>query len=107
MGLKPGVEKAAVDRSGVVQEKLRFDASDVGGVEQQFDKPVQKDSGDLGTLLRVTGECERIADDGLMTFVYAEGVSGDLSSIKSDEAGKDTRVEVLQKEFGGAVVVPA
>ncbi len=48
-----------------------------------------------------------VADDSLMAFVDAEGVAADAAAVESDEAGEDARVEILQEELGGGLVVPA
>ena len=107
VGLKASFEEAAIEEPGVVEEQLRFDATDVGRVEEKLDEAVEKDLGDLAALLGISCERVGVTDYGLVAFVDAEGVAGDFAAIESDEAGKDAGVEVLQKEFGGAAVVPA
>ncbi len=104
---KPAARKRLVDGAGVVEEKLRFDALDAGGVVQELEQVVEEGLGDLKHLRRVVGDGEGVADDGFLAFVDAEGEAADAAAIERDEAGQDAGVEVLEEELGGALVVPA
>ena len=55
----------------------------------------------------IVGYCVGIAYDGFVSLVDAEGEAADASAVQRDEAGQDAGVEVLQQQFGGALVVPA
>ena len=74
---------------------------------QKLKKLVEELLGDLKDLGVVVCSGEGIADYGFLAFVDAEGESADASAIEGYEAGKDARVEVLEEEFGGALIVPA
>ena len=50
---------------------------------------------------------EGVADYGFLAFVDAEGEAADASAIEGDKAGQDAGVEILEEEFGGALIVPA
>jgi hypothetical protein len=71
-------------------------------LEQAMEKQLRGLEG-LGDIVR---EGVDVADDGLMAFVDAEGVAAYASTVEGDEAGQDARVEVLEQELGGGLVVP-
>ena len=61
-----------------------------------------------GQSLRGIGGCgEGVADYGFLAFVDAEGEAADAAAVEGDESGEDARVEVLEEELGGALIVPA
>ena len=102
-----GGEERLVDGAGVVEEELRFDALDAGGVVEELEELVEQGVGD-GEGLRGVGGCgEGVADYGFLAFVDAEGEAADAAAVEGDESGKDARVEVLEEELGGALIVPA
>ena len=102
-----GGEEGFVDRAGVVEQKLRLDPLDAGGVMQELEQLVEKGLRDLKHLRGVVGYGEGVADDGLLAFVDAEGEAADASAVERDKAGQDAGVEILQEQLGGALVVPA
>ncbi len=75
-------------------------------MEQEFNQPAQQGVDDLQALFRSGGEPERVSDYGLMSLVDAEGVADQSSALERYKAGKDARVEILQKKFGRTSVVP-
>jgi len=102
-----GGQEGLVDGAGVVEEKLRFDSLNAGGVLQELEQLVEKRLRDLNHLRGVAGYGEGVADDSLLTFIDAKGKAADASAIERDKAGQDAGVEILEEEFGGALVVPA
>jgi hypothetical protein len=61
----------------------------------------------LQHLRGVVGYGEGVAYDSFLGFVDAEGEAADASAIEGDKAWQDAGVEILEEEFGGALVVPA
>ncbi len=102
-----GLEEGLFDGAGAVEEKLRLDAVDVGRVQEEIEEGAKEGVGDVQGCGWVVGYCVGVSDDGLVSFVDAEGETADASAIERDEAGQDAGVEVLQQQLGRALVVPA
>ena len=100
-------EEGLVDGSGVVEEELRLDAMNAGGVLQELNEVVEEGAGDVQHLAGLVGYGEGIPYDGFVSLVDAEGEAADAATVERDKAGEDTRIEILEEEFGGALVVPA
>ncbi len=101
------LEEGLFERAGVVEEELGLDAIDVGRVLEEFEEAVEEEAGGVEGGGDVAGEGVDVADDRLVALVDAEGVAADASTVQGDEAGEDARVEVLEQELGGGLVVPA
>ena len=102
-----GGAKRLVDGAGVVEEKLRLDALNARGVLEELKEIVEEGLRDLKHLRWVVCGGEGVADNGFLAFVDAEGEATDAAAIEGDEAGQDAGVEILEEEFGRALVVPA
>jgi hypothetical protein len=102
-----GGEEGFVDRTGVVKQKLRLDPLDAGRMLQELKEMVQKELGDVDHLRRIVRKRKGVAYYGFLAFVDAEGEAADAAAVERDEAGQNAGVEVLQEEFGGALIVPA
>src|SRR5437764_1938153 len=102
-----GGQKGLVNRARVVEEELGFDPLNAGGVLEKLEQLVQKGLRDLNHLRGVIGYREGVAYDSFRTFVDAEAKAADASAFKRDKAGEDSGVEILEEEFGGALIVPA
>ena len=110
--------------AGGMEQELRFDAVDVGRVEQRFEEVLEQGLFDLvgGERDGVFGnrgvagfgieagplaaEGEDVADDGLGFFVDAEGIAGDLSGLDGRVTGEHVAVKVLHEELGAGAIVP-
>ena len=93
-------EEDVVDGAGVVEEELRFDAVDVGGVEEQIEEVVEEGVGDAEGLGGVAGGGVGVAYDGFVALVDTEGEAADAAAVEGYEAGEDAGVEVLEEELG-------
>ena len=102
-----GSEEGLVDGAGVVEEELRFDPLNAGGVLEELEQLVEQGLRDLNHLRRLIRNREGIAHYRFLGFVDTEGEAADASAIERDEAGQNAGVEILQKKLGGALVVPA
>ena len=102
-----GGEKGFVDGAGVVEEELGFDALDVGRMLEELEKLVEEGLCDREGLRGVAVGGKSVADYGFLAFVDAEGEAADAAAVEGDKAGEDAGVEILEEEFGGALVVPA
>jgi hypothetical protein len=100
-------EEGLVDRAGVEEEELRFDAMDAGRVLKELEEMMEKGAGDVEHLRGVGGYGEGVSDYGFVSLVDAEGEAADASAVEGYEAWEDARVEILQEEFGGTLIVPA
>ena len=91
-----------------VEEELRLDAFDAGGVDEELDEVVEEADFDFGRGVgAAAGDGEGVADDRLVFFVDTEDVAGDAAVFDGDVAGEDAGVEVLEEQIGGGAVVPA
>jgi hypothetical protein len=79
---------------------------DARGVLQELEEMMQEGAGDVEHLQGVSGYGVSVSDDGFVAFVDAEGEAADAAAVEGDETWEDTRVEILQEEFGGALIVP-
>jgi hypothetical protein len=100
-------DKCVADSTGVVEEKLGFDAAYAWRVLQELEELMQELLGDVKHLRRIVCNCEGIANYGLLPFIDAEGEAADAPAVERDEAGQDTGVEILKEKLGGALIVPA
>jgi hypothetical protein len=100
------LQEGLFEVAGVVEQELGFDAIDIGGVLEKLEQAMEKQLRGLEGLGDIVREGVDVADDGLMAFVDAEGVAAYASTVEGDEAGQDARVEVLEQELGGGLVVP-
>jgi hypothetical protein len=102
-----GGEERLVDGACVVEEELRFDAFDTGRVVEELKELVEERLCDREGLRGVAVGCEGVSDNGFLAFVDAEGEAADAAAVEGDKAWEDAGVEILEEEFGGALIVPA
>src|SRR5271170_619730 len=92
-----------------MEEKLRLDAVDARGVDQELDQVVEQAKLDIGRgrCAVASGNDEGVANHCFVFFVDAENVAGDAAVFHSNVAGKDPRIQILQQQVGGGAVVPS
>ncbi len=102
----------ALMRGVGVQQELRFDARDAGRVLEHFQQAYQQLVANLGGRLSgigagfARGHGKDVADDGLVAFVNTEDVADDASILDGYVARQNAGVEILEKELGGAAIIP-